>query len=84
MIHFSQLIIDLLMRDPTLHIGTHHVTQIGSSSMWRDDRDTSCTPSGKDQRGVVGVYLVKVTGACAERPRNLRFFYWLQVARVFG
>jgi len=52
--------------------------------MWRGDRDASCTPSGKGQRGVVAVYLVKVTGACAERFRNLLFLYWLQVARVFG
>jgi hypothetical protein len=71
------------MRDPTLHIGTRYATQIGSGSMWRGDRDTSCTPSGKGQSGVA-VYLVKVTGACAERFRNLLFFYWLQVARVFG
>lgn len=33
--------------------------------MWRGDRGASCTPSGKGQGGVVAVYLVKVTAACA-------------------
>ena len=27
--------------------------------MWRGDRGASCTPSGKGQRGVVAVYLIK-------------------------
>jgi hypothetical protein len=52
-IHFSQLIIDLFMRNP---LGTCHVTQIGSGSIWRGDRDASCTSSGKGQEGVVAVY----------------------------
>lgn len=37
--------------------------------MWRGDRGASCTPSGKGQRGVVAVYLIKVSGD-AERLRN--------------
>jgi hypothetical protein len=27
--------------------------------MWRGDRDASCTPSGKGQKGVVAVHLIK-------------------------
>ena len=39
--------------------------------MWRGDRGASCTPSGKGQRGVVAVYLIKVPGE-AERRRDRR------------
>lgn len=28
-------------------------------SIWRGDRDASCTPSGKGRRGIVAVYLTK-------------------------
>ena len=52
--------------------------------MWRGDRDSSRTPSGKGQGGLVAVYLIKVTRLLCRAFRDARFFYWLQVARVLG
>ena len=45
--------------------------------MWRGDRDASCTPSGKGQRGVVAVYLIAGKRLLSKAPRRWTVFDWL-------